>query len=117
MLDLCVLCLVIRQSPVLTLSLPLFSYTTLGRVEGGAGGEKAGAEKARAEEANGKTARHRYDGEMAARPVNAQHGDASFTLLHQHQRDDGALWHRWQINAGSRLRERALPYCMTILGA
>src|SRR3546814_20211262 len=54
---------------------------------------------------------------MAARPVNAQHGDASFTLLHLHQRDDGALWHRWQINAGSRLRERALPYCMTILGA
>src|SRR3546814_10297269 len=55
-------------------------------------GEKAGAEKARAEDANGKTARHRDDGEMAARPVNAQHGDASFTLLHLHQRDDGALW-------------------------
>src|SRR3546814_3097099 len=99
--------LMIRRPPRSTRTDTLFPYTTLIREvdgEGGAGGEKAGAEKARAEDANGKTARHRDDGEMAARPVNAQHGDASFTLLHLHQRDDGALWHRWQINAGSRLR-------------
>src|SRR3546814_7012968 len=41
---------------------------------------------------------------------------AIVTLMQVQQRDDGALWHRWQINAGSRLRERALPYCMTKIG-
>src|SRR3546814_13673157 len=42
--------------------------------EGGAGGEKAGAEKARAEDANGKTARHRDDGEMEIGRASCREG-------------------------------------------